>query len=767
MGLLYRATDSRLGRAVAIKVLSRQLATDGAAKARFVREARAASALDHPNIATVYDIGEDGGELFIAMALYEGETLKQRLERHALPVDEAVQVLRQVALGLEAAHRAGIVHRDIKPANILVTSGGIVKILDFGLAKLVSDASGQGLTEAGQAMGTVLYMSPEQLRGQAVDPRSDLWALGVLAYELLTGISPFRAESGEATAMRILNEEPPSLASIPKMPGWLAELVAQLLRKDPVNRPSSATEVLRQLDSAALAQISQPADRLGPLRSAGGPSRAVARTTIAALVAAVLVIAVVASYLLAHRRESRNQANAIKSLAVLPFLNSGANPDTEYLSDGIAESLIDNLSQIPELRVIARNTAFRYKGKDADLQKLRHELSVDAVLTGQVQQLGSTLVVHADLVNPGTGSQLWGEKYNRKLTDVLTVEEDIAKTISEKLRTRLAADVQRRITKHYTDNPEAYQRYLRGRYFWNKRTKESLNTAIEYFQQAIELDPNYALAYAGLSDSHALLGYYSYAPKKEARATAKAAALKALALDEELAEAHASLGILKLQEWDWLNAERELQRAISLNPNYAVAHNWYGLYLLWTGRLDQAIAEQTRAQQLDPASPVYPANLGTIACSSGQVDRGIAQLKEAQQLDANTAFVHTLLAYCYMKGQMYREAVDQLKQGLALNENDPSIRGALGYAYVQLGNRDLALSILSDLKKRDERVDEASSIASIYLALDDKEQALEWLEKAYQRRSPDLVFLKIGWLYDPLRSDPRFENLLRRIGLSQ
>jgi serine/threonine protein kinase/tetratricopeptide (TPR) repeat protein len=759
MGVLYRASDLSLGRTVAIKFLSQQLARDGVAKARFAREARAASALDHQNIATVYDIGDENGELFIVMALYEGQTLKQRLENGPLPVEEALAVLRQVALGLEAAHRVGIVHRDVKPANVLVTSSGALKILDFGLAKHASDAA---MTEAGQTMGTVLYMSPEQLRGQPVDARTDLWSLGVLAYELLSGISPFRAESNEATAMRILNDEPPPLTSVPGVPAWLVELVAQLLRKEPANRPQSASEVLRTLD------------RSGKLRNRAAPtevdamhsSHRIRRMVIGALIGAIVLIGSAGLYLRSQRRETRNQSGAVKSLVVLPFLNVSANADTEYLSDGIAESLIDNLSQIPELRVTARNTAFRYKGKDVDLQKLGRELSADAVLTGRFQQRGDTLVVHADLVNLGTGSQLWGEKYNKKVTDLLTVEEDIAKAISDKLRPRLTAEVQHRVTRQNTENAQAYQLYLRGRYFWNKRTKEGLNKGVEYFQQAIELDPNYALAYAGLADSYSLLAHYLYAPWKQNLARAEAAALKALALNDELAEAHAALGNISMNNWDWLAAETHLKRAIALNPNYATAHNWYGLYLNWMGHLEQAAAEFTRAQQLDPASAVFSANMGSILCQMRQYQRGIEQLKEALQLEPNYSFIHVLLAsVCYIPQQKYQESLDQLKQAVTLNPANPVFLASLGWAYGLAGEKDRAVTILKELKRREESEDMATAIAQVYMGLGDKDRAFEWAEKAYQRHSSELASLSIAACNDEIRSDPRFVDLFRRLGL--
>jgi len=760
MGVLYRATDLKLGRRVAIKLLPPQLAANAGAKARFEREARAASALDHPNIATLHDIGEERGELFIVMALYEGETLEQRLTRGALPVDEAVGILKQVALGLEAAHRSGIVHRDIKPSNVLVTTDGVVKILDFGVAKLKADAL-QGMTEVGRTVGTAPYMSPEQLRGEAVDARSDLWSFGVLAYELLSGVSPFKAESIEATMLRVLNDEPPSLGSIPGMPAWLAVLVRQLLQTNPADRPQSASEVLQRLNATTEGRAARS------VVTAELRSQRRRQVLIGVAIAAIFSSAIGGTYLYVRRREAHNQGGAVKSLVVLPFLNATANADAEYLSDGIAESLIDNLSQIPALQVIARNTAFRYKGKDLDAQKLRSELRVDAALTGRVQQRGDTLLVHADLVNLANGSELWGERYSRRMTDLVALEEDLAKSISDKLRPRLAPEVQRRVTKLNTENSEAYQLYLRGRYFWNKRTKEGLNQGIDCFQRALILDPKYALAYAGLADSYTLLGFYSYAPKKETSELAEAAAQKAIALDDGLAEAHAALGNIRITNWDWQSAERELKRAIELNPNYAPAHNWLGLYWLWVGHPDQAMGEYTRAQQIDPASSVYCANVGTTLCYSGQYDRGIAQLKDCLQLEPGFPLPRIMLAtICYAPKKMYREAIDELKQGMSSGPAARFYLSTLAWVYALSGDRDQARLLLKQFKEQKDSIDDAAAgIGLVYAALGEKDQAFEWLEKAYQRHSSSLFGLRFGPIGENLRADPRYTDLLRRMGL--
>jgi serine/threonine-protein kinase len=762
MGVLYRATDLKLGRAVAVKLLARHLVTDETAKARFVREARAASALDHSNIANVHEIGEEDGELFIVMALYDGETLARRLEKGRLPVDEAIGVLRQVGLGLEAAHRAGIVHRDIKPSNILRTSSGTLKILDFGVAKLLDESQAK-MTQAGQPIGTVLYMSPEQLTGKQVDARSDLWSLGVLGYEALAGVSPFQTDSSAATTKRILDDDPPSLATVPGVPAWLAELMSQLLRKNPAERPQSASELLKQLDKPVPTPAIPNAFRSVPVR----------RSVLAALIAAIVALGAGGFYLYSHRVSP----GKLRSLVVLPFVNVAANPDAEYLSDGIADGLINSLSQIPELRVIARTTAFRYKGKELDLEGLRRQLSVDSVLSGRVQQVGNTLVIQADLVDTGTGAQLWGEQYNRPLTEVLRIQEEITKAIADKLRKRFTVEVQQRVTRGPTANPAAYQLYLRGRYFagslysplyiWNKSPKEQFERAIDYFQQAINVDPNYALAYVAVADSYANLGLFQLAPQKESYARAEVAATKALALDDELAEGHTALALVKLLKWDWLSAEKELRRALALSSNYALAHNRYGLYLSATGHFDDALAEFKKAEQLDPANGAALANAGLNLCVTGTYDLGVRTFRDAIHLLPSYAFGHFLLAQgCYLPRKRYQEVVSETQEALALDETSPRFLALLAHVYAASGKKDDAWKILKGLIKRDGsgEPDVAVEIGHVFGALGDRDRAFEWLEKAYQGGSSSLIWLKVWPVWAPLRSDARYADLVRRMG---
>jgi TolB-like protein/Tfp pilus assembly protein PilF len=606
-------------------------------------------------------------------------------------------------------------------------------------------------------------MSPEQLRGEPADPRADLWAFGVLAYELLAGVSPFQAESGAASAIKILHEEPPPLASVAGVPNWLAELVSQLLRKKPSERPGSASEVLQRLDRQSQVASQAP-------QSARGWVSALKHRELFALLTGVIVALGAAGLYFYIRRGAPRAGREVKSLVVIPFVNASENPDTEYLSDGIAETLIDNLSQIPDLHVIARTTAFRYKGKEVDLSKLRRELSVEAVVTGRVQQRGDTLVVHADLVNLETGSQLWGERYNRKLTDLLAVEAGIAKAISDKLQPHLSAALQQRVTRLHTENAEAYQLYLRGRYEWNKRTPESLRKSIENYNQAIETDPGYALAYAGLADVYNVVGSYLVLSPREAFPRAKAAAMKAVKLDDTLAEAHTALAAVKtLFDWDWPGAEQEYKRAIELNPSYPTAHYFYGfMYLISMGRFEEAIAEMKRAIELDPFSAIVHANLGATLNFAGRHDEGIAQIKLALEIDPNLVAGKLRLAEAYEQLGNYEEAISAMENlpSYSYRYLEPRELALIKQAYAVSGARGYWQKRLEFTKKRaTEAYFPPSVVALVCARAGDKNQAFEWLEKAYQDRDESLRLLRVVPGFDSLRSDPRYADLLRRIGL--
>jgi serine/threonine-protein kinase len=767
MGEVYRARDTRLERTVAIKVLPDRLAQDSSALARFEQEARAVAALSHPNILAIHDFGSDGGVVYAVAELLEGATLRERLAAGALPPRKAVEYAVQAAQGLAAAHERGIVHRDLKPENVFVTNDGRVKLLDFGLARLRGAEAATSreteaptaaiATEPGVVMGTVGYMSPEQVRGQAADHRSDIFALGAVLYEMLSGKRAFRGASAADTMSAVLNAEPELAPAFSTAEPALAQIVRRCLEKSPGERFQSAQDLAFALGSLSNSTRSRAAPRasIRPRRIAVG--------SVAAL--AVLL----AAFALFSRFRGRQP---IDSLAVLPFANASNDPESEYLSDGITETLINKLSRLPDVKVISRASAFRFKGKDQDPGAVARELGVRAVVTGRVTQLGDRLSIATELVDTRDNRQIWGERYDRKLSDVLAVQEEIAKQISETLKVRLTGEDEARLAKRSTANPEAYQAYLKGFHHARKVTIPDVQKGMAYFRQALALDANYAPAHAGLAYSYILWLADWYMPAREAFVLGKEAASKAVALDPTLSEGHTYLGMVRfLYDYDWSGSEEELRRATELNPADATAHHFYALFLGSRARFGEAAREIARALELDPLSTESNFMASFNHYFSRRYDDAIRQLRYTLELDPTYFYGEMLLGMAYEQKGELREAAAAFERARKLTESleefPPEILADLIRSHAMAGNRAAAMRVFDELKTlTTKRYVSRHDLAVVSLSLGDKKEALDWLEKSYEDRNWYMPWIHLEPRFDPLRSDPRFAALVERMGLT-
>ena len=801
MGEVYLAQDLSLNRKVALKVLPAELALNQDRMRRFKQEATSAASLNHPNIAHIYEIGEASGLNFIAMEYVDGATLRDKINEQE-DLSKLLRVLQHVAEGLAKAHDAGIVHRDLKPENVMITSDGHTKILDFGLAKLVEPQTSSGNEEPtilqqsipGVILGTPSYMSPEQAQGKTkqIDHRSDIFSFGCILFEAITRQRAFAGNDHVEILNKVIRQPVPSLATFtPNAPADLQRIVRRCLAKDPEQRYQDIKdvaielkEVRRELQEhgvdttvqtvSSASSKARPAWQLETVQMQPGTAEVPASTGVIvnelkrhkiAAIAGVLILAVVAAVGIRSYLHAKNPEIVVDSIAVMPFANQDKNPDSEWISDGLTESIINNLTQLPNLRVIARSSVFRYKGRENDPIAVGKELGVRAVLTGRFMQRGNTMLVSAELIDIRDNKQLWGEKYERQLADILSVQREIGREITNNLRPTLSGVDQSRIDKQYTANSEAYQLYLKGRFRWNKRTPAEMQKAIPFFEQAIAKDPNYALAYSGIADTYALLTAYTSQPARQLMPKAKEAALKALALDDTLAEAHASIGqIAAYYDYDFATAEREYRRALELNPNYATAHQWLAENLAARKRHDEALAEIRRALELDPVSVIMNKIHGDILMSARRYDEAIQQYHKAIELDPNFSIAHYFLGRAFEAKGRYDQAVAAYTKSSALNGAPADTLKKMSEVYAKSGFKAYIQANVDQLQQQGIQFP-AFVLATFYARLDRQDETIKLLEKGYEDRDFRMTVIGNSFEFDKLRSDPRFKEVVRRVGL--
>src|SRR6516225_163249 len=778
MGVVYKAEDIRLNRAVALKFLPPLLAHDSVSIQRFRREAEAASAINHPNICTIHDSCEENGQAFIVMEFLDGMTLKNRIGGRALEIETILNVAIQIAEGLNAAYGKGIIHRDVKPGNLFLTESGQVKILDFGLAKFslgrnvydnadtiaTQEMDSEPLTSPGSTLGTIAYMSPEQARGEELDARTDLFSFGAVLYEMATGTLPFRGESPAVILKAILDAAPlPPARLNPNLPTELDRIINKALEKDREIRYQYAADLLadlkrlkRQIDSGRVFERPSAAEK--------NPKVSKFWVGAACLAAMVLTAATVRSLRF-------GRASQIDSVAVIPFTDAAGDAESDYLIDGMTESLIDSLAHLPQLKVKSRYSVFRFKGQDIDVQKIGRDLGVSALVTGQVKPRGDRVEVNAELINVGDATEVWGQHYSCKSGDNISLQQEIAGDLAAKIRSKLSRSEKQQVTRQGTKNPEAFELYLKGRYYWNRRTARDIKTSITYFNQAIASDPDYALAYSGLADAYSVLPTYGGNPA-ETYPKSNAAARKALELDAALGHPHAVLGSNKMEyDWDFAGGEAEYKKAFELDPDDGTAHYWYAQDINWIGgRNAEALSEAQRAFQLDPLSPIRAVAMGTVYNTGRQYDDAIAVCKRLTIENPTFAGAHLCLAQAYWGKGAYAEVVNEFDAygRISGDRNSLAFASAMAQGYREGGWKGaLSKALEARLTQRKNDYVSPYELATLYASLGDKDQAFRWLDAAYGDRNLGLMRLNSDFLLDPVRSDERFAKLVRKVGLPQ
>lgn len=778
MGEVYLAQDNKLNRCVAIKVLSEEYAADTERIALFIKEAKVVSTLNHPNVCVIHELGQTAdGAYYMVMEYVEGETLEAKMNGQALDYKEALDIAIQVADALDEAHAKGIVHRDIKPANLMLTRRGQVKALDFGLAKVAintfqsanSDISTLKQTKPGTLMGTILYMSPEQVLGKEVDHRTDIFSLGVVLYEMVTGRLPFAGTTLSQVIVEIATAQPESVLQLNRsLPATLGQIISKCLEKDISARYQSARQLLNDLQNLKrdneAGHLAQPIEI--EQRQPRSRKNRVPWLWIKVALACVIITAFGAAAYRVFTSNFLAKENRIQSLIVLPLVNVKNDPNNEYLSDSITEDIINRLTQVPKLKVIARATAFRYKGRDADLQNIAKELKVDALVTGRMTVDGDNLTVQAELVNPSDGTQVWGEKYVRKAKDLMAIQEEIAREISKRLNLQLSGEEERQVAKPINTNSDSYELLIQGRYHFMKWTTEGQKKALELFTRAIEKDPNYAPAYAWLSGTYDQLGLRGDLPKAEAESKAREYAVKSLELDGSLAEGHAALGIIKWRDWDWTGAEQELSRAVELNPNWSDGLDIYASFLNTTGQLEKALQLSKRAIEIDPLSPNINLTLGKTLFLLRRYDDAAEQYRKTLDLYPNDSTTHLDLAWAYVQQAKFDKATEEMKKLSGLTEDNADRLLLSGYIQERTGKSQdakMVIEKLEELAAKGRKV--AYHLAVLCAAMGDNQQAVNWLEKAFAEHDYELSRVKLDARFDNLRADSRFTEIIRHLGL--